>query len=202
MSLDTYTNLKTSVANWLHRSDLTDQLDDFISIAEEKIWETLRVKEMEADSTVTLSTSARTAALPTGTLEIRRIYLDASPIVHMKPLSTQQIDAAHLTSSGKPQYYAVIGTNLEFERTPDSAYTLYVNLYKKLTALSSTNATNDILTNYPTVYLYACCYAGAIYTNDDKKIAKFKPLFEEAVSMANSQTNRGKYGAGMAVRAA
>lgn len=201
MSLDTYTNLKSSIANWLHRSDLTSQMDDFIALAEEMMWKSLRVKEMEDNDTVTL-TASRYATLPTGILEIRRIYLNANPIVHLKPMSTSQIDENYNSTAGKPRYYAVLGSQLEFERTPDSTYDLYVNYYKKLTGLSSTNSTNDILTYYPSVYLYGCCYAGAIYTNDDKKIAKFKPLFEEAVSMANSQTNKGKYGPGMVVRAA
>lgn len=201
MSLDTYTNLKSSIANWLHRSDLTSQMDDFIALAEEMMWKSLRVKEMEDNDTVTL-TASRYATLPTGILEIRRIYLNANPIVHLKPMSTSQIDENYNSTAGKPRYYAVLGSQLEFERTPDSTYDLYVNYYKKLTGLSGTNSTNDILTYYPSVYLYGCCYAGAIYTNDDKKIAKFKPLFEEAVSMANSQTNKGKYGPGMVVRAA
>lgn len=202
MSLDTYTNLKSSISGWLHRDDLTSQLDDFIALAEEMIWHELRVKEMEADTTVTLSTSARTVALPTNPLTIRRIYLNANPIVHLKPMSTTQIDENYQSTAGKPKYYAVIGSSLQFERMPDSTYDLYVNYYKKLTALSSTNSTNDILTYYPSIYLYGCCLAGAIYINDDAQATKFKGLFDEAIAKANSQTNKGKYGPGLAVRAA
>lgn len=202
MALDTYTNLKTSIASWLHRSDLTSQLDDFIALGEEMIWHELRVKEMEDNDAVTLSTSSRYATLPTGILAIKRIYLDVNPIQELKPMSTSQITQNYLSSSGRPKYYAVLGSQLELERTADSAYDAYVNYYKKLTGLSGSNSTNDILTYYPSVYLWACCLAGAIYTNDDKKLAKFKPLFDEAVLKANGQTKKGQYGAGMAVRVA
>lgn len=202
MALSTFAELKTSIAAWVYRDDLTSVLPDFIVLGEEMIWHELRVKEMEADTTVTLSTSARTVALPTNPLQIRRIYLDGNPIQKLLPLSTSQIVENYDPTSGKPKHYAVIGSNIEFERTPDSTYTLYVNYYKKLTALSDSNTTNDILTYYPSVYLYASCMAAANYIQDDALIAKFKNLFDESVMKANNQTKRGQYGAGMAVRAA
>ena len=34
MALATYSDLKTSIANWLDRSDLTDVIPDFIALAE------------------------------------------------------------------------------------------------------------------------------------------------------------------------
>src|ERR1041385_5455227 len=34
MSLDTYTNLQSSIAGWLNRMDLTDRIPDFITLAE------------------------------------------------------------------------------------------------------------------------------------------------------------------------
>lgn len=202
MALDTYSNLKLSIASWLHRSDLTSQLDDFIALAEEMIWKDLRVKEMEDNDAVSITTSSRYVSLPTGTLEVKRVYLNANPIVHLKPMTTSQIDENYNSTAGKPKYYAVLGTQLEFERVPDSTYDLYVNYYKKLTGLSGSNATNDVLTYYPSVYLYGCCLAGAIYIEDNDKIAKFKPLYEAAVAGANAQTKRGRFGAGAMVRAA
>ena len=34
MALDTYANLKTAIANFLARDDLTDEIDDFIDLTE------------------------------------------------------------------------------------------------------------------------------------------------------------------------
>jgi len=34
MAISTYSELKTAVANWLDRSDLTDVIPDFITLAE------------------------------------------------------------------------------------------------------------------------------------------------------------------------
>jgi len=38
MSLSTYAEVKTSIANWLNRSDLTDEIsDDFIKLVESEL---------------------------------------------------------------------------------------------------------------------------------------------------------------------
>ena len=36
MALDTYTNLKTEIANYLNRDDLTTNIDTFIDLAESR----------------------------------------------------------------------------------------------------------------------------------------------------------------------
>jgi hypothetical protein len=46
MALDTYSNLKTSIANYLNRSDLTSYLGDFITLTEARLNRELRVREM------------------------------------------------------------------------------------------------------------------------------------------------------------
>jgi hypothetical protein len=176
-------------------------MDDFIALGEEMIWKDLRVSEMEDNDAVVLSTSSRYANLPTGTLEVKRAYLNTTPIQHLKPVTTTQIDQSYNSTTGRPKLYAVLGNQLEFERTPDDAYDLYVHYYKKLTGLSGTNSTNDILTYYPSVYLYAACLAGAIYIVDDDAITKLTGLYNNSVNAANSQTMKRRFGSGLAVRA-
>ena len=67
MALDTYANLKTEIANYLNRSDLTEHLDTFIDLAEARHSRDLRVREME-----TIDTSITTVA---GTLQIFLEYI-------------------------------------------------------------------------------------------------------------------------------
>jgi len=46
MALSTYTELKTSIANWLNRSDLTDEIsDDFIKLVESEYNSKLRIRK-------------------------------------------------------------------------------------------------------------------------------------------------------------
>ena len=48
MAIDTYATLKTGVANFLSRSDLTSRIPEFISLAEDRVAQDLRVRAMEA----------------------------------------------------------------------------------------------------------------------------------------------------------
>ena len=46
MAITTYTNLKTTIASYLNREDLTAYLGDYITLAESRLNRELRVREM------------------------------------------------------------------------------------------------------------------------------------------------------------
>jgi uncharacterized Rmd1/YagE family protein len=55
MALATYSDLKTSLANWLNRTDLTSEISgDFIVLAEKDFNSKLRVRKMIAQSSITI----------------------------------------------------------------------------------------------------------------------------------------------------
>ena len=47
MAISNFTNLKTAIANYLNRDDLTSYIADFISLAESRINNELRVSKRE-----------------------------------------------------------------------------------------------------------------------------------------------------------
>ena len=64
MAVSTYTELKASIANWLNRSDLSDEIaDDFIKLTEADFNAKLRIRQMEQIDTVTIN--AETVSVPT-----------------------------------------------------------------------------------------------------------------------------------------
>ena len=54
MALANYADLQASVANWLHRADLTAVIPDFVAIAEARMSADLDARDM--DITTSLST--------------------------------------------------------------------------------------------------------------------------------------------------
>ena len=71
MSLSTYAEVKTSIANWLNRSDLTDEIsDDFIKLVESEYNSKLRIKAM-LNSDSSFSIDSETVAVPSGFLQVR-----------------------------------------------------------------------------------------------------------------------------------
>ena len=74
MAISTYTELKASIANWLNRSDLSDEIaDDFIKLAEADFNSKLRVRKMITQSSFTID--SETEAVPTGFLQVRDLYI-------------------------------------------------------------------------------------------------------------------------------
>ena len=72
MALNSYSALKTSIANWLNRTDLTTEIEDFIVLAEKDFNSKLRIRKMISESSVTIN--AETVALPTGFFTNKRFF--------------------------------------------------------------------------------------------------------------------------------
>jgi hypothetical protein len=162
MALTNYTTLKTSIANWLNRSDLTDEIaDDFIKLTEADFNSKLRVRKMIAQTSFTVDTE--TEALPTGYLQVRDMYILSGntkyPLTYQTP---SQMDSTVGTSTtGRPSSYTILGDTFRFSPKPDDSYTAYLNYYKAFDALSDTNTTNYILSTHPAIYLYGALFHAA-----------------------------------------
>ena len=79
MALSTYTELKASIANFLNRSDLTDEIqDDFIKLTEADFNAKLRIRQMEQIDTITID--SETESVPTGFISVRSFYILQSSV--------------------------------------------------------------------------------------------------------------------------
>jgi hypothetical protein len=71
MAIIDQVTLRTGVADWLNRSDLTDaQIDDFVSIGEAKIYDELRVPTLEALNGFSVVAGNSSITIPEGLLEV------------------------------------------------------------------------------------------------------------------------------------
>ena len=162
MALSNYTELKTAIANWLNRSDLTSEIsDDFIKLTEADLNSKLRIRKMVTQASFTID--SETEALPTGFLQVRDMYiLSGSTKYPLRYITPSQMDQVKGTSTtGVPSSYTILGDTFRFMPKPDSNYTAYVNYYKSFDALSSTNTTSYILTYHPSIYLYGSLFHAA-----------------------------------------
>jgi hypothetical protein len=82
MALSTYAELKSSVADWLNRSDLTTAIPDFISLAEAQMERKLRTRQMISRASATISTEY--SALPDDFLEVKSLKLQTSPVTPLQ----------------------------------------------------------------------------------------------------------------------
>ena len=188
----TYATLKTDVADFIMRSDLTTVIPTFVQLVESRIRRDVRVRDMETTATATLT--AQTEALPSGFLSCRRMYAASSPNQPMKYLTPDRFwDSVNATEGGVPVSFTIEGANFVFAPVPSSGQEVKYSYFKAYDALSGDSDTNFILTNHYDVYLYGACAEAANYIDDNERAQKYDTLYQRAVEQVNKYDLIGRY---------
>ena len=193
----TYAELKTNIANFLNRSDLTSQLDFFIDATEAEFNRRLRVKDMIKRATATAD--SQYLSLPTDWLEAINVQLDGN---NFTPLMQQSIESLDIyrksvdNVSSQPVYYALVDNTIELAPTPDTSYTLQLTYYGTIDALSDSNTSNFISNSYPDAYLYGALKHASIYLMEDDRVALFTQQFEKALEEMRLEQEKAEFGKG------
>tara|TARA_R110000868_G_scaffold68557_4_gene202685 strand:+ start:848 stop:1519 length:672 start_codon:yes stop_codon:yes gene_type:complete len=187
MALSTYTELKSTIANWLNRSDLTSEIaEDFIVLAEADFNSKLRIRQMHSQTTITID--AETESTPTGFLQVRDFYiLSNNDKYAMNYLSPAQMDSIKGTSmSGLPVAYTILGSTFRFSPRPADSYSGILNFYKKFDALSVSNPSNYILTDHPAIYLYGSLFHASNFLGgiDPNQSQQWSQMYQTALERA------------------
>ena len=201
MAIDSLVTLKSGIADFLNRDDLTDVIPTFIDMAEGQINRDVRHWKMETTSQQAVNDDF--ALLPTDWLETKNVqyYPDINDITKFHPLeylSQNALDERKMNSEnkiGEPQYYtfsanAGAGQFILFPqpkaRTDDKIVLSYL---QKLNIQSN----NWLLTDYPDVYLYGSLIHAAIYLKDDERLALFSQMYGAAVQRVNASSADAEY---------
>ena len=194
MSLSNYSDLKTTVANYLGRSDLTSQIPTFISLAEIRLARQLRLRQMLKVVSSTTTAGDGTVGLPSDFLSVRDFYVDVSPRQPLSYLSPSAFTRdARPHESGKPVFYTQRGLEFELAPQPDTAYVVVLLYYAKPTALSDTNASNVFMANCPDALLYAALLEAEPYIMNDARLATWTQLYSSAITSLAESDNSSEY---------
>lgn len=193
--ISTYAELKAAIQSWAKRSDILDQLDTFIDVAESTMYAnpdaSLRVRDMETRATGTLSTADRYEPLPTRYLQMRQVKLNLDSGDRF--LEFKSPEAMAISSDAGIPWNYTIGSQIEFDRVPDDTYAIEFLYYASLAPLTSSATTNAILTRFPMVYLYGCLYAFYQWSMQEDRSTYYYNDFIKAIQGANSLDKRGRY---------
>lgn len=182
-----YASLQTAVANWLHRTDLTALIPDFISLAEGRMSADLNARPMEARTTLSVTSGNAYVTLPSDMLEMSRLIVQTDPVYTLQYRSADQISTEYPTSQvGTPKVFAVIGSQIQLAPIPDAAYTLEITYQQRIPALSGTNTTNWLVTAFPNAYLYAALLEAQPYIMNDERLPLFEKKYRDSINAINS----------------
>jgi hypothetical protein len=111
MSFATYSDLQTSIANYLARSDLTSIIPDFITLAENRLRRELRIRQMLKSVTTSTVSGDATVELPSDFLEIRDFVVMTNPIQPLSYSSPSSLSNDLRTSEvGVPLSYTILAS--------------------------------------------------------------------------------------------
>jgi hypothetical protein len=164
MALSDYTELQASIAGWLIRDDLTAVIPDFIRLAEVRLATDFKTQHLITETTIV--TDASSKALPANNKGIISAYLSTNPLTPLDYMTPDEFASRNAASeSGKPLAFTVKGQTIYFGPTPDSSYNCILSHYETPSLI--TDNTNSLLTNYPTLYLYASLIEASDYLQED-----------------------------------
>ena len=195
MAITNYGELKTAVADWLNRDDLTLVIPTFIDLAHAKLNRRLRVREMIQRSTASITDQF--SNLPSDFLELRNIQLNVTIPKSLEYVTIEQMDQERGlgNTAREPVYYTLMGSTIEVFPTPDQSYTLELAYYQDIPTLSADADTNWLLTKAPDVYLYGALLQAAPYLKDAEETGLWLQAHDMVVAELEKEDLGARYGA-------
>ena len=185
MAITNYTDLQSTIAEYLARTDLTTQIPMFIQLAENRLRRDLRIRPMLKVVTTPTTANDPTVALPNDFLEIRDLHIESSPIqslVYQNPSNFYRNTKAATVDVGAPKFYTLMGSEFQFAPIPDSDYTLKMVYYAAPTYLSSVVPSNVFVANCPDLLLYASLGEAEPYLMNDARVQTWATLYDRGLN--------------------
>ena len=197
--IQNYSELQTTVANWLKNDQISARIPQFIGLAENRINNELDITDIE--STVDITIDAQEVALPTGFLEQRSHYIDVSdPLQRVKYATPEQFrDYDQNKAAGFPSWYTIEGGNLVFSPPPDATYTGKWLILQRLPRLVNDGDTNEILENHSGLYLYGALIEAEPFLGNDPRVLTWATMYENAMDLAIELGQRRRFPKGQKV---
>lgn len=194
MGITSYSTLKSAIADWLLRDDLTAVIPSFISLAEAKF--NRRIRDYRMVKRVTFTIDAEYKDVPADWLQTVRFHLNTTPITTLEYVTPDQAseERIRLVSSGQTRFFSVIGEQFQFVPAPDSAGTGELTYYGKIPALSDAAPSNWLLEYAPDAYLYGALMEAAPYLDDTDKMNVWGGLLEQSLQAIRVEGERAAIG--------
>ena len=196
MAILNYAGLKTTIAGYLARSDLTVQIPDFIQLAEIRLRRDLRIRQMLKSSVTSTTGSDQTVFLPIDFLQLRDLFIVTNPIQPLEYMTPSVFNRnARVTESGKPVNYTIIANEFKLAPVPDSDYTLRMLYYYSPELLTDSNPSNMFLSTCPDLLLYGALVEAEPYLMNDGRIQLWAGMYDRGVASLTSADDASEHSA-------
>ncbi len=185
----TRTELEALIAQYMHRTDLTGQIPEFINFATIRIGRMLQSASNEA--LANLVVSANPTALPADYARMRSVtQAQTGGDVTIFPVGAARFN--HFSQQGVGVVYHIQGKFIEF--APLGAGTYVLDYFQIPAALTSGASTNQVLEDLPFLYLYASLVEANIFVQDPEQSNAMLAIFTAEVEDENRRTSAANAG--------
>lgn len=189
MAFATYSDLQSTIASWLNRTDLTSAIPDFITLAEARFNRELRTLQMVKRATA--NTEDEFVAVPADWLEAKDLSIADLPLSYITPEKLGEWKYVNVT--GKTRYYTIVGGSFELFPAPTSDVTVEMAYYAKIPALSVSNTSNWLLAKAPDLYLYGSLQQAAPYIMDDERLPLWAANSTAIIQFLNNESDNATH---------
>lgn len=187
MALDTITGLTQAVIDWSNAGLTTLQANDCITLGENRVYRELRVRQMEASTTISISNGL--ATVPSDYIEIKNAYLSNSPSRALKRTTVDRIyqDYPQRSATGEPQYIARDGSSFIFGPNAGSGYSVVLKYYAKPATVVGSTLTGITLAS-PELLLFSALCEVEPFTGRDNRTALWEQKYQYVKTQVEKQS--------------
>ena len=194
-----YATLKSNIAAFLARDDMTAQIPTFIDLAEARMSRELETRAQERRARATVPAGQEFVSLPTDLRALRLIRTTGSPSIVLDYMTPEVLFANWPNAStGTPREYSVIGCEIVFRPIPDAEIVLeliYGEAAQAVTSLSDSQTTT-ILSRHPDAYLYGALAQAYVYLQDEGRAQWFDGALSRTMQEVRKDMDRSRFGVG------
>jgi hypothetical protein len=181
-----YSTLKSAIADWLNRQDLTSQIETFIQLAEVDMNNRLRTRDMVIRAEATSSNEF--VQLPSDWLEAINLQI----VDGKSPLRFVTMDEADIIVARQEftnvTFYSIMDDAIELVPAPGDDIDIEMVYYGKIPSLSDEETTNWLLTKAPDAYLYGALAHASPFILDDQRMPMFIQLYSARIEALNDES--------------
>ena len=186
MALGTVAEIKASAADWLNRTDLSSQIDDFFTMALAEATRKLDIPLGESVIEKTISSSEATDKKfyePANSLNVISITDEKGNRLEEVPFQEYR---AYIDTGGSAGIFATVDSYI-YIGPPPAENDKFTIQYKSLSSASFTAYQGGSSTAIANILLYGTLMNACVYLKDDNRVSMYKQRFDESIIDANRQ---------------
>ena len=194
--MQNYGTLKSFIADFLARDDLTSQIGTFITLTEQRMSRELDIALLERTTQSSVSAGQQFVSLPTDLRSIREVaYVDGGTRQGLHYLSPSQLDERkRSTTTDALAFYSITANELELLAPPIKALTLEFVYNEGVAALTDSEPTNTVLARHGDCYLQGALHQAFAFLQDEQRAQYHDALFTRALAEIKKDSDRLRFG--------